>query len=375
MWVNKGMKIILFLLISSISTSLLSQTYICDKGIFEQLGIKLNKDIECAKQHKDRIIFTHLKKEIKNSFIQYNKTRTKSQDRYKNNSSDFLQQTILKTSLGKYHQIYFDKTGLAIKAKFFDNGADYFKDGLARYEYKERTGFIDKKGYIKIKAQYHFVSPFQNGYAKACMKCTQKQDGEHTLIESDEWFYINKTNRRFKSPLKSIKLPFDLLFQNKIFKNAKFDNTPTTRKKLKVMCKTNKVACLNYASFLVDENLGFDLGGYNYSIREFSHSTMISPSKGQLTEKALVKELLKLSKKNPVIGILVGIINYSYGEVKIGLEKLKHLCESNYGQACHFQGLFLDHQGRTKAAIKAFQRGCQLKINESCDNNLLLKAL
>jgi hypothetical protein len=366
------MKTIFFLTLLLLPTLGETNTYVCDKLVFEQLNINLQKSVTCARDTEKGIEFTHLKKELRESFKSYLEHRKKSRGRYKNNSSKFLQQTVLKTQQGKYIPVYFDKSGNAIRAKFFDNGADYFKDDFARYVKDNKIGFINKKGNIVIEAQYPFVSPFNNGYAKACLKCTKSKDGEHELIESDQWFFINKKNRRFTKPTKIIKLPFNLAYQKKVFPKTPYDNTPKSRKKLYKLCAKDTKACLNYACFLLEENLAFDLGGYKYSISNMSHSTAITPSKGQLSEQQLLDNLTKLSVKHVDIEILHAVANYSYGSKDLALKELEVICKRNNGKACHFLGMYLDHQGKTKAAVSYFDTACQLKINASCDNKLLL---
>lgn len=356
----------------------IAQNYTCDKQVFDNLGIKIQKSIICAKQVGQRVHFTHLKKQIKETFINYQKKRkSPKRDRYQNNSSYKLQQTVLKDENGKYIPIYFNKDGVGIRAKFYDNGADYFKDGLARYQYKGRIGFIDKSGKIKILAQYPFVSPFENGYAKACIKCTLKNDGEYNYFDSEEWFFINKSNRKFTTPLKNIKLPFELAFQKKMFKKKVFDNTPNTRKVLFNYCHkdtNNKKACINYASFILEESLSFDLGHYNYNLRNISHSQMIKPSKKQISEDQLLIILDKLIKKDSKIKIHLAIAYYSLGHTKKSLHLLNDSCKKeDSGEACHFYGVFLDLQQKLKPAIEAFNQACQLKINHSCENKLMLQ--
>jgi hypothetical protein len=355
-----------------------AQLYTCDKQVFNQLDIKIQKSIVCAKQVGQRIHFTKLKKQLIKTFSKYQeKRKSLLDDRYQNTSSHQLQQTVLKDEKGNYIPIYFNKLGIAIRAKFYDNGADYFKDGLARYQFNDNIGFIDKSGKIIIMAKYPFVSPFQNGYAKACIKCFSKKDGEHTLIESEEWFYINKKGHRFNTILKEIKLPFEVVFQKDIFKEKAFDNTPKTRKKLSTLCQkglNKKKACINYASFILEESLSFDLGHYQYSLRNISHSRMIKPSKGQLSESLLISTLENLTKVSQRIKVQLGIALYSLGQTQKALAILGAACKKQLlGEACHFYGMLLDHQLKFKPAIEAFNLACQLKVNQSCENKLMLK--
>jgi len=91
---------------------------------------------------------------------------------------------------------YIDTTGKTIlKPYLFDNGPDYFKDGLSRYVENNLIGFIDEKYQIAIKAQYEFVTPFHNNYATFCVGCKEvllKGGSEHMKREGGRWGIINK---------------------------------------------------------------------------------------------------------------------------------------------------------------------------------------
>jgi len=94
---------------------------------------------------------------------------------------------------------YIDTTGKTIlKPYLFDNGPDYFKDGLSRYVENNLIGFIDEKYQIVIKAQYELVTPFHNSYATFCVgfkEAPSKEGGEHTKMEGGKWGIINKKGK------------------------------------------------------------------------------------------------------------------------------------------------------------------------------------
>lgn len=81
---------------------------------------------------------------------------------------------------------------------WYDNGPDYLSDGLFRIIKNGEIGYADKTGEIIINPQYECAAPFKNGVAKVALKCTLQKDGEHTRMESDEWFYINKKGKKIK---------------------------------------------------------------------------------------------------------------------------------------------------------------------------------
>lgn len=77
----------------------------------------------------------------------------------------------------------------------YDNGPDYISDGLFRIIKNNKIGYADKWGKIIIKPQFECTTPFENGEAKVAYKCQLIEDGEHSIMESDHWIYIDKKGR------------------------------------------------------------------------------------------------------------------------------------------------------------------------------------
>lgn len=80
----------------------------------------------------------------------------------------------------------------------FDNGPDYLADGLFRILKNDRIGYADAAGRIVIEPQFACADPFDSGRAKVAINCTTSADGEHTVAESGEWFYINKRGQKLE---------------------------------------------------------------------------------------------------------------------------------------------------------------------------------
>lgn len=79
----------------------------------------------------------------------------------------------------------------------FDNGADYPQEGLFRILKNGLMGYADyKTGKIVIPPQYQCAYPFNGGRAKVSFKCTTIDDGEYSIWESSEWFYIDTEGKR-----------------------------------------------------------------------------------------------------------------------------------------------------------------------------------
>lgn len=91
---------------------------------------------------------------------------------------------------------YIDKLGnILIRPYIFDNGPDYFSEGLARFVDKKKFGFFDESGMIIITAQWDFAYPFQDGKAAVCNGCKIRTENEHSSVTGGEWGYINKTGK------------------------------------------------------------------------------------------------------------------------------------------------------------------------------------
>ena len=64
--------------------------------------------------------------------------------------------------LDKSGWYYISRTGeFVIRPKIYDNGPDYFSDGLARYVEDDKYGFFDMSGEIIIEAQFEFAFPLK----------------------------------------------------------------------------------------------------------------------------------------------------------------------------------------------------------------------
>lgn len=74
----------------------------------------------------------------------------------------------------------------------FDNGDDYFCEGLQRIVNKDgKIGFADSLGNVVIEPRFAFAFPFEDGYAKVTDKGKPEPVGEHWTWVSDSWYYID----------------------------------------------------------------------------------------------------------------------------------------------------------------------------------------
>jgi len=96
------------------------------------------------------------------------------------------------------------KEGKTLKMYIFDNGTDYYSEGLARYIANNKIGFTDTKLNIIIPAKYDYALPFKNGFAIVSNGCHQERsfpEDEHTSVVGGLWGAIDK-NGTVVVPLK-----------------------------------------------------------------------------------------------------------------------------------------------------------------------------
>lgn len=88
---------------------------------------------------------------------------------------------------------YYNREGRVIEAVAYDNGADYFVDGKARFLGSGKMGFIDQQMKIVIPATFDFVTPFRKGRAAACKGCKVNPNAEedHAYVTGGVWGIID----------------------------------------------------------------------------------------------------------------------------------------------------------------------------------------
>lgn len=90
--------------------------------------------------------------------------------------------------------LYIDTTGAVVIRPFiFDNGPDYFSEGLARFTEDGKFGFFDRSGKVVIGPRFDFAFPFSEGLAAVCAGCREEREGEHARMTGGKWGYIDKS--------------------------------------------------------------------------------------------------------------------------------------------------------------------------------------
>ena len=84
------------------------------------------------------------------------------------------------------------------QAFFFDNGWDYYEEGLARYVHNGKVGFSNERAEHVIQARFDMAFPFRNGLAPVCNGCKQSMVEEcspcnHYEYVGGQWGVIDKS--------------------------------------------------------------------------------------------------------------------------------------------------------------------------------------
>jgi hypothetical protein len=95
--------------------------------------------------------------------------------------------------INRQEQVIFD-------AYIFDNGPDFYSDGLFRIRRNGKIGFANKQGEIIIEPKYECAFPFENNQSKVSLNCEfVKDEIGHISMVSNEWFYIDKNDNKIIS--------------------------------------------------------------------------------------------------------------------------------------------------------------------------------
>lgn len=89
---------------------------------------------------------------------------------------------------------YVSKSGSIVRSLFFDNGADFFEEGLSRIISKKKIGFVNEQLETVIEPQFDFAYSFKDSKSMVCNGCKEEKEpnGEHTMIVGGKWGIINK---------------------------------------------------------------------------------------------------------------------------------------------------------------------------------------
>ncbi|MBV8328510.1 WG repeat-containing protein [Chryseobacterium sp.] len=88
--------------------------------------------------------------------------------------------------------VYNRKGTFLYRPFLYDNGPDYFSEGMRRLVKNGKIGFADRNGVIVVDPKHDFASPFNYGYAAFCDGCDwEKTEAEHKAIVGGTWGVMN----------------------------------------------------------------------------------------------------------------------------------------------------------------------------------------
>ena len=90
--------------------------------------------------------------------------------------------------------LYFvDRSGKTARAFYFDNGPDPFVEGLARTVRDGKMGFVNSELVEVVEPRWDFAEPFADGFARVCLGCAERRDGEHAVMVGGKWGVIDRS--------------------------------------------------------------------------------------------------------------------------------------------------------------------------------------
>lgn len=97
---------------------------------------------------------------------------------------------------------YIDKKGnVWLRPFIYDNGPDYFSEGVARYVENEKMGLFTEKGEKLTKASYTFIRPMKEGRAAFCEGCETVRELEVSRIEGGKWGFLDEDGKVVIKPI------------------------------------------------------------------------------------------------------------------------------------------------------------------------------
>ncbi|WP_457437402.1 WG repeat-containing protein [Pseudomonas sp. TE3786] len=92
---------------------------------------------------------------------------------------------------------YIKPSGATLKVLTFDNGADYFEEGLTRAWVHGKVGYYDKDFNQVIAPIYDWGTPFADGRAEVCQGCSRgPSDGDgHWAMGGGKWGVIDRSGK------------------------------------------------------------------------------------------------------------------------------------------------------------------------------------
>ena len=97
---------------------------------------------------------------------------------------------------------YVRRDGRYLPVINYDNGPDYFQEGLTRSVVNGRLGYYDTQLQPAFSARFSWGWPFENGVAAVCENChPSKPDADgHASMIGGQHFQIDRQGKRLSDP-------------------------------------------------------------------------------------------------------------------------------------------------------------------------------
>ncbi|MCA5004204.1 WG repeat-containing protein [Sphingobacterium bovistauri] len=105
-------------------------------------------------------------------------------------------------------------------AQSFDNGMDYWEEGLRRFVENNKIGFVNRSGEKVIPACWGFATPFHYGYAtvfEGNLYRKYDEGGEHWSIAGDTLRYLINQKGKRVFPSNTKRHPKDYFYEGKYY--------------------------------------------------------------------------------------------------------------------------------------------------------------
>lgn len=98
--------------------------------------------------------------------------------------------------MGNSKAFYINRKGESRRTEFFDNGCDYFEDGLARGYENGKMVYIDQKLNVILNPDFEWLSPFYYDHGVVCNGPFETiNDGEHSWKTKGQCGLIDKKGK------------------------------------------------------------------------------------------------------------------------------------------------------------------------------------
>lgn len=247
------------------------------------------------------------------------------------NSISFVSRMVLGIIAGLSFLVVACKSDESFSTYQYDNGDDYFSDGLQRIVDRDgKIGFRDSIGDIVIRPQFAFAFPFHDGYAKVSDSGYMEDvdgTGEYHNWISDSWYYIDKTGTKHPELLEITghvkSLADDDFLQYAIVTNSRTGESVLSNSfgRFRVLCEKGDSLRISYVGYIPQNIPVNPSDSVEWNIAMHEYGPIIEPA---LQKSYSTNDNLKMvvvnpdALKMPIDSIVVEMTNNADEEATFG---------------------------------------------------------